>query len=127
MIGNDSEPGSEARSESAILDRRQRALVLWIIIVANIVGLVFVTATWIYLVAYGVNAQRDDLLAQHFAAVVGLPLAGVGASSLIIFFTHTSGHVEFEVLTVKFKGAAGPVIMWCFSFLTIAGAIKLLW
>jgi hypothetical protein len=127
MLTDDGQTGSEAPGHTAILNGAQRSLVLWVIIAANVIGLMFVVATWVYLVVYGATALRDDLLAKHFAAVVGLPLAGVGASSLIVFFSHTSGHMEFEVLTIKFKGAAGPLILWCLCFLSIVSSIKLLW
>ena len=41
---------------------------------------------------------------------------------------HTrSGAIEFEVLTVKFRGASGPVVLWTFAFLAIVAGIKVLW
>jgi hypothetical protein len=44
-----------------------------------------------------------------------------------MFLEQTSGPIEFEGLGFKFKGASGPVVLWVFCFLAIAGAIKLVW
>lgn len=68
-----------------------------------------------------------DLAREHFAATVGLPFAALAALCLVILLEINTGKIEMRGLGFEFKGAAGPLIMWIFCFLAIAGAIKMLW
>jgi hypothetical protein len=67
------------------------------------------------------------MIEEHFAVVMGLPAAAAGAFILVTLLRQTSGPIEFEGLGFKFRGAAGPIVMWLLCFLGMAGAIKLLW
>ncbi len=80
--------------------------------------MVLVTFSFPYLV---------DILRDHFGAVMGLPGAALVAFVIVVFLQQTSGPIEIEGLGLKFKGAAGQVIMWTICFLAIAIAIKLVW
>ncbi|OQS30427.1 hypothetical protein [Chromobacterium violaceum] len=64
---------------------------------------------------------------QHMPATIGLPSAALAALCLVIVLENTSGPIEFEGLGFKFKGASGPVVLWCLAFLSMAAAIKWLW
>jgi hypothetical protein len=64
-----------------------------------------------------------ELLSQHCAVIVGLPVAGVFLFLVVFPFKQTDGPIEFEALTLKFWGAAGPVILWVLCFLAITVAI----
>lgn len=64
---------------------------------------------------------------EHFAATIGLPCAGLAALCIVVALENTSGPIEFEGLGFKFKGASGPIVLWVFCFMAIAGAIKILW
>lgn len=64
---------------------------------------------------------------NHFPAVLGLPGAAVAAMVVVIVLRNVEGPIEFQGLGFKFKGASGPVVLWVFCFLAIAGAIRLLW
>ena len=64
---------------------------------------------------------------DHFAATIGLPCAALVAFCIVLFLEHSSGTIEFEGLGFKFKGASGPIVLWVFCFLAIAGAVRLLW
>jgi len=68
-----------------------------------------------------------SIVFDHFAATIGLPLSGLASLSLVLFLKYSTGPLEFEGLGFKFKGASGPVVLWVLCFLSIAGAIKLLW
>ena len=68
-----------------------------------------------------------SVLRDHFAAVVGLPLAAVLSLILVGSLRISGGPIEFEIGSVKVRGAAGPVTLWVLCFLAIAVAIKLLW
>lgn len=64
---------------------------------------------------------------KQFAAVIGLPMAALAALFVVLVLGLTSGLVEVEFWSFKFKGAAAPIVFWVMCFLAIAGAIKLLW
>lgn len=64
---------------------------------------------------------------EHMPATIGLPSAALAALCIVIVLENTSGPIEFEGLGFKFKGASGPVVLWCLAFLSMAAAIKMLW
>ncbi len=68
-----------------------------------------------------------EVVNNHFAAVVGLPMAALLAAFLVVGLRHSEGPIKFEGFGMKFEGASGQVILWVISFLSIAAAIKLLW
>lgn len=67
------------------------------------------------------------LIESHFASIVGLPMAGAGAFIVVALFRQSDGPIEFRGLGFEFKGASGQLVMWIACFLSMAGAIKLLW
>lgn len=72
------------------------------------------------------QALYSKALAQ-IPATIGLPSAALAALCLVMVLENTSGPIEFEGLGFKFKGASGPIILWCIVFLCMAAAIKLVW
>lgn len=91
------------------------------------VGLVtFMTFTIanIMIIAKGI---WEDIAREHFAAIIGLPSAAAAALFLVLVLSTTSGDIEFEGLSFKFRGAAGPLAFWIACFLAITLAIKLVW
>ena len=68
-----------------------------------------------------------DIVKNHFAAIVGLPVAAIFSVFLVVVLQQTTGPVKFEGLGFKFEGTSGQVVLWIFCFLAIAAAIKLLW
>ncbi|WP_431203000.1 hypothetical protein ACQ86E_29700 [Bradyrhizobium betae] len=81
---------------------------------------VFILAEWS-------NPNWTSVSFNHFAATVGLPSAAAGAFIIVALFRTTEGQIKFEGLGFKFEGASGPIIMRVICFLSIAGAIKLVW
>ena len=69
----------------------------------------------------------EALAKEHFAAAIGLPCAALAALLLVTILEINTGRVEFKAYGFEFKGAAGPIVMWVFCFLAIAGAIRMLW
>lgn len=57
---------------------------------------------------------------EHFAAVVGLPLAAVAALFIVSVFEITTGQIEFDAIGFKFKGDSGPIILCVMCFLAIS-------
>ncbi|MFT5114769.1 MAG: hypothetical protein ACI8P9_004109 [Parasphingorhabdus sp.] len=87
---------------------------------------VLVFATGLYL-ELG-QTYWSSLIREHFAAIIGLPMAAIGAFVVFVFLKQGSDKpIEFEAAGFKFKDAAGLVVLWLMCFLGIAIAIKLLW
>lgn len=68
-----------------------------------------------------------EIVKEHFAAIVGLPVAAIFSVFLVVVLQQTSGPVKFEGLGFKFEGTSGQVVLWILCFFAIAIAIKLLW
>jgi hypothetical protein len=67
-----------------------------------------------------------EMLAEHFAAVVGVPAAAL-LSAVLMTILRNLGPIQLEAAGIKFKGASGPIILWVFCFVTLALCVKLLW
>lgn len=84
-------------------------------------------ALWMFELRTTVDPITLKIVTEHFPAIVGLPLAAVGAFIVVVLLRHTNGPVEFEGLGFRFRGASGPVVMWIACFLVIVISIKILW
>ncbi|HDH1436278.1 hypothetical protein [Klebsiella variicola] len=73
------------------------------------------------------DANLYSIAMKQVPAIIGLPSAALASLWVVVFLENTSGPIEFEVLGVKFKGAAGPIVLWILSMLAISISIKLLW
>ena len=69
----------------------------------------------------------QKLVTDQFPVLVALPLAGLGSLFLTLVLRISAGPMEFEAASVKFKGAAAPIVFWVLCFLCCVLAIKLLW
>lgn len=69
-----------------------------------------------------------QILEKHYAAVVGVPLSAITAFCIVLLLKIVnSGPIEMDALGFKFRGAAGPVILWIFCFLATILGLYLLW
>lgn len=95
---------------------------------ALIGGIVFAGA---FVIGGAATMMTDPVLyakaLEQIPATIGLPSAALAALCLVMVLENTSGPIEFEGLGFKFKGASGPIILWCVVFLCMTGAIKLVW
>ena len=67
-------------------------------------------------------------LFQHqFAAIVGVPFCIVTAVCIVLFFRGFHGPIEFQIGSLKFSGATGPVVLWIFCFAAVVIAVKFHW
>jgi hypothetical protein len=99
-------------------------LMLWGII---LFGTILVFAYFFYIIRWAFTyPEAPKLMAEHLAAVVGLPICAIAAFLLVSLLKVGEGPIEIEGLSFKFKGAAGPVILWIFCFLAMASGIKML-
>jgi hypothetical protein len=96
-------------------------------VIGFIILALFAGAMLVLLVTEWNSADFRQLLLDRFRAIVGLPAAGVFAFLIVATFESTSGQIEFEAIGLRFRGAAGPILMWVITFLSIALAIHLLW
>jgi hypothetical protein len=117
----------EVRETGPNFTEAQKRFVTWTIIVLLAVALGVVVGVWAAAIIGALLGSGPGILRQRFAAIVGLPAAGAVAFVIVMVFRQTAGPIEFEAAFIKFKGAAGPVILWALCFLAIAGAIKMLW
>ena len=69
--------------------------------------------------ARGINSP---LVVAAFAVFI----AAIPATFITRFFRSSRGDLEFSALGIKFKGPAGPMLLWVVSFLAIAAFILLL-
>jgi hypothetical protein len=82
------------------------------------------------IVFFGI-VEPDSLLSttfiDHYAAIAGLPCAALMAFAVVWSYRSTDGPFEIEAWGLKFKGAAGPIVMWVLVFIVSVTAIKLLY
>jgi hypothetical protein len=109
------------------LNPRQEGIMSWLVFLLIVIVLAGLIGTWLAVVVTSYDDVQRELVLQHYVVIVGLPVAGVFSFIVVFLFKQTSGPVEFEAFTLKFRGAAGPVILWILCFLAIAAAIKVLW
>lgn len=64
---------------------------------------------------------------KNYLVFFGMPYAAFFAYYLVSVVETTRGDIEFEFFTLKFKGAAGPLVFWLLVFLAILLGFKLLW
>lgn len=95
------------------------------------ISILIVLSLGVYFIYAGLHMDEDSYIGkmatQHFPAIIGLPSAAIASFFLVLILRQTFGTIEFKGLGFEFKGASGEIVLWIFSFLSIAGAIKLLW
>lgn len=113
----------DKNSEKDLLRKTARWAILF--------GASIFTASVLVFLVYQTYFVKDSWLiknvAEHFAATVGLPMAGIASLCIVLVLEFSSGPIELQALGVKFKGASGPIILWILCFSVIAAAIKVLW
>jgi hypothetical protein len=116
---------AEAAKPSATDSNLGRTAAFWL----AVVGAVAISVAYLYvlLVATAGFAGWQDVLKDHYAAIVGLPAAAAVSFIIVVLLRQTEGPIEFEGLGFKFHSASGQVAMWVVCFLAFAGAIRLCW
>jgi hypothetical protein len=101
-----------------------RRVLLWLLVIALPIALGMALVGFVLILPTDV---KIEIAKRNLAALVGLPVAAVFALLLVLGLQQASGPIKFEGLGFKFEGASGQIILWVFTFLAMAGAIKLLW
>lgn len=90
--------------------------ICFIIYMAFIAGSFYWTGGWI-----------PKLFHDHYVFFVGLPFAGFIAYFIVGTLENVRGQIEFEALSIKLKGASGPILMWVIVYLVIVLSITMVW
>ncbi len=77
-------------------------------------------------IIYGIRLWHDWPIHPSFLPLIGAVFSGILAFTLVMSFRIHEGPIDFQLGSVKMKGAAGPIIMWCICFLTISYGLYLL-
>jgi hypothetical protein len=98
--------------------------------------LALVTAVILAILAYGTLILLlihtgfeywQDVFKQHFIGTIGLVGICAMAFGIVIFLRQSEGPIEFEAIGMKFKGAAGHVILWGFCVIVLSLCARVLW
>ena len=73
------------------------------------------------------ESRWTPIFERQFLAIVGIPVSGLSAVTIVQFFRGFHGPIEFNVGPVKFTGATGPVVLWLFCFVAFIWAMRYLW
>ncbi len=93
---------------------------------------VFGTAFSVYYAFFLASAMynREDwiiaMIKNHPKLFVFIPAASCGAYAIVTLLEFRSGVIEFQVGDIKFKGAAGTIIFWILSFVSVASMVALM-
>jgi len=97
----------------------------WVVLIGGALWATFFVIGGAYLMLY--DPKFSVIALGNVPTTMGLPCAALTSLALVVFLRTTDGPIEFDVFGVKFKGASGPIVMWVLCFLSMAGAIRLLW
>lgn len=98
----------------------------WVVLVATSAWGLF-AGTFLAYHSMQPNSWLLELIKNHFAALICVPMAALMSMCIVILLRYTAGPIEFEVPGFVFKGASGQVVLWVVCFLAIVTAIKLVW
>jgi multisubunit Na+/H+ antiporter MnhB subunit len=96
------------------------------LIISVAVVVLVCTVLVLLLLHTGFDFWQDDLK-EHFLGTLGLIGLIVVAFGTVTFLRQSEGPIEFEALGMKFKGAAGQVVLWAFCLIVLSLCAKLLW
>jgi hypothetical protein len=112
--------------KSYLSEERFRAIAGWLVFLGTCVFSAVFLAFVVYH-SWGEDSWILDIVKEHFAATVGLPLAAIASICVVLLFKYAAGSIEFKVLGFEFKGASGPIVLWIMCLLAITIGIRLLW
>lgn len=83
---------------------------------------VFFSFYWILLglsFIYGVRIWHDAPIHSSFLPIIFVSFSVITSFIVVMTLNYVVGDIELEVFGFKFKGAAGPIILWTVCFLAI--------
>jgi len=73
------------------------------------------------------SGELVDLILSNPAAILGVPFIGGASFIVVLSLRYTVGDIEFKAFGVEFKGASGPIVLWCFAYLSMTAGAVALW
>jgi len=102
-------------------------LIVWVLWGVVLMASILVIAYIYYIIRWAFTyPETPKLVAQHFVAILGLPICIIASFVLVFLLKVGEAPIEIEGLSFKFKGASGPVILWIFCFLAMVSGVKIL-
>lgn len=98
-----------------------------IAVTASVVVAVLACGVLILLLTHTGFDYWQDLIKQHFLGTIGFVGICCTAFGIVTFLRQSDGPIEFDALGMRFKGAAGQVILWGFCVVVLSLCAKLLW
>jgi len=107
-------------------DPLQSRILKWAIVFVIFAAVVALVSLLAYFTITNIGEVRNELM-PHIVVIIGL--AGMGISSLLLvaISRHRDGEIEVVAFGFKFRGGAGPVVLWIMAFLAMVGGSKMLW
>ena len=104
-----------------------KAITVW----SSLIGSIFFWGGFLVFSIYDLFSEDKGwiypLLQDKPQVALFIPLAALASFCNVLILKITDGPIEFEAFTIKFSGAAGPMIMWVMSFLSLCFGITMLW
>jgi hypothetical protein len=92
------------------------------------ISILALAVMYFWVIAVGLrNGLWLPIMEKHFLTVFGGPIAVIVSFSIVQLLRGLHGPIVIESKWVTFKGATGPVILWILCFLSVVGAMWLLW
>jgi hypothetical protein len=68
---------------------------------------------------YFLMTRSDSAVSIATNPITGVFIGFFLSTFIVLFLKYSSGPIEFEGLTFRFKGASGPVVLWALVFIVI--------
>ena len=107
-------------------ERLMKRVAQWLAFIGATISSFSALFALIYILVSDISFLKT-LIQDNPRAIIGLPAAFLSSYCLVLFLEASSGRIEIEGLGFKFRGAAGPIVMWIFVFLAIVTGIAILW
>jgi hypothetical protein len=125
LVEVEASSGTELKKESTDLARNA---VIWM----TIIGAAGIATSYTLILTFWVwrgDSWVVGIFRDHFAVIIGLPLAAMLSFILVVLFEARFDSIEMEAFHgfIKFRGASGPIVLWVLCFLSMAASIRLLW
>jgi hypothetical protein len=126
MISTDT--GKDRESQVVVQDEKFRLRFRRVVLLAT-TAWGFFSAGFLVYHSVQPNSWVRQILEDHFAALLGVPMAALMAMCVVVLLRFTAGSIQIsgpkDYLT--FSGSASEIVFWIFCFLAIVFAIYLLW
>lgn len=121
-------PAPASADPAAVYKQREDFLKLVMSWLAVLLVLVAAVAAFGYLIVIGISQDVWlNLARDQFPLVIGLPGSASIALFVVLVLRISSGPITLELGSVKFAGAAAPIVFWLFCFLALATMVEVLW